>query len=386
MTAAATEDGVFDGGPPLRLEHTLHFARRGAYGALRPAIAVLIAGWVPLALLACVQTFVLHQPGVREFFSDFTVHARSLFAAPLLVLARSICAPRLSAIAVHFADSGILDDKDRGRFDEAIASTRRLLESRISEGVVVALAYIVVISVVQWTPSERLPAWAWAAGREALPAGWWHTFVSAPLVLTFLIGWLWRLVLWTRFLALMGKLDLRLVPAHPDGAAGLGFVGYSLRAYAPVALALGTIAAGGTAAHIVRNGLSINASWFVAGTVALAVVLFCGPLLALSGRLMKERHRGAFAYGALAQRMGQRFESKWLHEGRLDADALESGDFSATTDLYQVVSNVYGMSLIPVDRRNLAILIIASMLPFVPALLLVMPLDTIVSRLAHFLL
>jgi hypothetical protein len=44
------------------------------------------------------------------------------------------------------------------------------------------------------------------------------------------------------------------------------------------------------------------------------------------------------------------------------------------------------MSLIPVDRRNLAILIIASMLPFVPALLLVMPLDTIVSRLAHFLL
>jgi hypothetical protein len=37
------------------------------------------------------------------------------------------------------------------------------------------------------------------------------------------------------------------------------------------------------------------------------------------------------------------------------------------------------------DRRNLAVLLVTATLPFVPALLLVMPLNTILQRVAHFL-
>ena len=48
-----------------------------------------------------------------------------------------------------------------------------------------------------------------------------------------------------------------------------------------------------------------------------------------------------------------RLESRWL--GRpVEEKALEAPDFSATTDLYSIVSNVYTMNLMPLSLRNLA--------------------------------
>ncbi|TPV99484.1 MAG: hypothetical protein USCAAHI_01081 [Beijerinckiaceae bacterium] len=36
--------------------------------------------------------------------------------------------------------------------------------------------------------------------------------------------WIWRIALWCRFLWRLAKLDLHLVPIHPDGAGGLGYL------------------------------------------------------------------------------------------------------------------------------------------------------------------
>lgn len=78
---------------------------------------------------------------------------------------------------------------------------------------------------------------------------------------------------------------------------------------------------------------------------------------------------------------------KWLKRlGAVDESALEAPDFSATTDLYQVVSNVYDMGVIPIDLRNLLLLIIATLLPFVPVVLMAMPFDVILQEIAGLLL
>ena len=64
--------------------------------------------------------------------------------------------------------------------------------------------------------------------------------VRRPLPLLLLgLGWLWRLYLWGRFLWQLSRLDLRLVPAHPDQTAGLKFVGYAVRAFALLGFAWG---------------------------------------------------------------------------------------------------------------------------------------------------
>src|SRR5437763_8237671 len=154
---------------------------------------------------------------------------------------------------------------------------------------------------------------------------------------------MWRLALWTRFLWLMSQLDLRLVPSHPDHAAGLGFIGSSLRPYSIVALAVGTVMAGRVANAVLHEGASLFAfRYLVAGAAAVVVLLFAGPLAMFSGNLLQAWRRGVREYGALASDLGHEFERKWFAHGRrVDASALEAPDFSATTDLYQVAGNVY---------------------------------------------
>ena len=124
----------------------------------------------------------------------------------------------------------------------------------------------------------------------------------------------------------------------------------------------------------------------VIALVVGVVILFSGPLLVFTGKLLQEKWRGTFEYGALAHAQGQQFEQKWLkHAQGIDADMLSAPDFSATTDLYQVVANVYDMRAIPIDLRNLIVLILATLLPFLPVVFMAMPLDVILTKLLGLL-
>jgi hypothetical protein len=65
---------------------------------------------------------------------------------------------------------------------------------------------------------------------------------------------------------------------------------------------------------------------------------------------------------------------------------LDVQHFSATTDLYQLVSNVYQMKAVPLDLQDLIAMIVMILLPFLPALLIEMPLDEILADLVKVLL
>jgi hypothetical protein len=74
------------------------------------------------------------------------------------------------------------------------------------------------------------------------------------------------------------------------------------------------------------------------------------------------------------------FERKWLDPPKVDQTALDRPDFSATTDLYSVVSNVYSMRFLPVDYKDLVVLAVAMLIPFLPVALLVFPVDVILKH------
>jgi hypothetical protein len=140
--------------------------------------------------------------------------------------------------------------------------------------------------------------------------------------------------------------------------------------------------------RVVHEGVPLAAyTYIILALVVCVIILFSGPLLVFTGKLFQEKVRGTLEYGALATGEGLQFERKWLKRlGTIDESALEASDFSATTDLYQVVANVYDMGVIPLDLRNLLLLIIATLLPFVPVLLMALPFDVILQELAGLLL
>jgi hypothetical protein len=165
-------------------------------------------------------------------------------------------------------------------------------------------------------------------------------------------------------------------------------VAYSVQAFSLVALALGTIVAGSAANRVLFRGASLDTLTFaVVAVVAAVIVIFAGPLLTLSGHLLRAWQRGTLQYSALAGRLGRQFEGKFFRDGAtIDASALELPDFSATTDLYQVASNVYEVRLIPISVASLGILIAMAILPFLAIALMFVPFDLIVEEIAKLLL
>jgi hypothetical protein len=382
---------LFDGGPPRRLQRSLGLLKPNAPRIVWRAVFTVLVGWVPLAVLAAAQDLALGGDRTRALLLDFGVYARFLIAAPLLIVAEPVCFSRLGRTVRHFLDTGLVREADRVHFDAAVASTRRLRDTPWAELATVLLAYAVIVALMRYVPSGEIPVWHKSGGSGSAAfsvAGWWHALVSLPLLLMLFFGWLWRLFLWGRFLWRMSRLDLRLIPSHPDHAAGLQFVGYSLRAFSLLGLALGAIGAGMVANRVVHAGASPTAYiHFVVALVACVVVLFSGPLLVFTAKLFYAKWRGTFEYGALALSEGQQFERKWFHRARsIDASVLEASDFSATTDLYQVVSNVYAMGVIPLDLRNLVFLMLATLLPFAPVALIAVPLEVVMTKLSELLL
>jgi hypothetical protein len=120
--------------------------------------------------------------------------------------------------------------------------------------------------------------------------------------------------------------------------------------------------------------------------VILVLLLVVGPLVVFARPLRLARRRGIFEYGALATGVGQQFESKWLLRSHVDEGALEVPDFSATTDLYQTVSNVREMRSLPVDLKSVRALVVAALAPFVPIAMMVLPVKTVLKDVVKLLL
>ncbi len=389
--SAPAEGVLFEGGPPNKLQAWLGLIRRNRPRLLLRAALMVLVGWLPLAVLSFGHGDLLAHSGRSGFLADFAAHARYLLAAPLLVLAEAVCLPQLTAIAWQFLATGIVAESDYPRFQAAVASTRRLINSTAIEVIAVLAAYVLVGALFLAKPPGEFALWhgTVVGGHFVIyPAGWWLLLVSMPLLVVLELGWLWRLVLWTRFLWLMSRLGLRLIPAHPDHAAGLKFVDYSLRAFVPLGFILGVLAAGPMLDRVVHDGISPTHFKFTILGVAVAVLaVFVLPLLVFSQLLVAERRRGIFLYGALAATMGREFEKKWFTAQQpLDQQALSASDFSATTDLYAVAANAYAMKAVPLELKDLALLGLATLVPFVPVLLLAVPLNVILSKVAGLFL
>jgi hypothetical protein len=96
---------------------------------------------------------------------------------------------------------------------------------------------------------------------------------------------------------------------------------------------------------------------------------------------------GQFEYGALGRVVGAEFERIWLDPSvKCDKSVLERSDFSAMTDLYQVVGNVYQMKDAPITLHSLIPIVIAGAAPFLPVAVMAVPLKELLLNLAKLLL
>lgn len=352
------------------------------------AVALMAVTWLPLALLALADGDAFHGLPV-PFVRDYAAHVRFLFAVPILVLAEIPIARRIRNTVNHFLAASLIEDGDIDRFSDAITDAIRWRDSRIAEVVLVAVAGFACWFTVHKGLSAGDGTWYQPTldGPYSL-AGLWYVFVSTPIFQFLVLRWLYRMLVWTKFLWQLNKIDLLLTPTHPDGAGGLMFLGKAVVPFGSIMLALSAVVSASVATKVLSTGARLDSYWPVCLTLmALSIVIFVGPLLIFVPRLMEVKHRGLAEYGILASQYTQLFDRKWIPvEATAHEPLLGTGDIQSLADLGNSFGMVRKMKFIPIDRADIIGILIPAALPGLPLVATEVPLRVIGQHLLHLLI
>jgi hypothetical protein len=350
-------------------------------------IVIALIGWLPLLLLSALHGDLLGQHIAVPFLKDLEVHIRFLAAVPLLIAAELVVHRRLNRVALGFLDRNLIPEAALSRFDEALSAAYRLRNSLPAELLLLVVVYGVGIQIV-WRHFTALDAATWyatptAEGSKLLPAGIWYSYLSLPLFQFLLLRWYFRLFIWVQFLWRVSKIELSLVPTHPDRVGGLGFLSRTAHAFSVLLLAHGAMVAAQLANRILYLGESLPQ--FQGEIAVMVVFLLCvvfGPLLVFTPQLAKAKRAGLFEYGSLAERYVREFDVKWVHGGGPRSEELVgSADIQSLADLDSSYDIVRTMRAALIDRQALIQLAVAVLLPIAPLLLTVMPLEALLKKL-----
>jgi hypothetical protein len=342
---------------------------------------------LPLVTLAALDGVALHGPGQASLLTDYAVWARFAVAVPLFIAVEPIADRWVTVTTQYLVGSGIVGDAARPAFANALARAERRRDSWGAELGILLLAFAIARGAV----AVRLagPAETWLRSAHGLSnAGLWYSVVSLPLFHFLLLRWLWRLVVWTLLLRRVAALDLSLVAGHPDRAGGLGVLAEVPPAFSMLAFAIGTVLAGGLANAVSTIGVSLQFLGAVAfANLAIVLLVFVTPVVGFARPLRRARRRALVHYGVLGSDLVRQFEGRWLTPGAgRDDAALQAPDFSALTDFNQLVDVVRELRFVPIDRGGLGRLAGAALIPFLPVVFMIVPIDDVLQAVAGLVL
>jgi hypothetical protein len=375
------------GGPLFQLLRRTHLSDDALTLVRKRVVVISLLAWLPLLLLTLAQGTAFGTSVAVPFFKDLELHIRLLLALPLLVIAELVVHQRLRSVIQVFRERDIIPEKEVGRFEGAVESAYRLRNSLFAELGLIALVYAVGIQIF-WRQYIALDVPTWystpsAGGTELTIAGIWFGYVSLPIFQFLLLRWYFRIFIWGRFLFQVSRIELSLVPIHPDRLGGLGFLANTVYAFSPLAAAHGVMLAGPLASRIFFAGAKL--SDFRAEAVALVVVVLLvvfSPLLFFAPQLAAARRKGMREYGTLAERYAREFDTKWLRGGAPSGETLlGSADLQSLADLGNSLDVVKEMRTFLITRDAIVRLAAATFAPIIPLALTMMPLEELLKKL-----
>ena len=360
------------------------------FGLARRVIFWSLFAWLPVAAWAWYAGRAMPPLAGEPLLAHFGVQTRCLVAIPLLILAEGQAHAMTMRILPHFVRSGLVPESQVPAFRAALARTAKMRDATLPWiamlGVVLSLN-----TVAELAHRSHEVTWAVeaSAGTTSLGFGaFWFLYVARPIYLALLIAWLWRIVLMGSLFRRVAKLDLSLVPTHPDRAGGLGFLAQVPKIFAPVVLALGSVLAARWAHDIVYHDVHVADLRLQMGAfVIVAVVLFSSPLLAFLPLMAKTKRQALLDYAALVGRHGRLVRDRWIVGEKVDDNGLLSApELGPVADTGPVYDSVAAMQALLIGKATVAPLLIAAVLPLIPVLAIEIPIKNILAALAKALI
>jgi hypothetical protein len=355
-------------------------------GPIGLAVVAVLVTWLPLLVLSWVdhRDDTVESPVLR----DVSVHVRCLVMIPVLIAGERVVAFILPWILVQIRMSGVLAAEDEPGYKALLLRAAKLRNSPWAFGILIFIILLplllVLLHLVEGRQLVTFPALGEVRERIRVGlAGQWYAFVVRPLIAVMMVVWLWRTWFITVYLCRgIARLPLRFAPTHPDGAGGIGFVADLPLMFTPFILAISSGAASDLAAAILAGKTKLEAMAFpIAGEAAVLVAFAVLPLLLFVRPLRDMAYDAYDDYSALLVRYGQRVDAKWIDGKAADdredlLDAPELGPVADVNAMFQAVDNIQPLQI---SRDMLIKLAAVALVPFVPVVLMTLPLNDVIG-------
>ncbi len=349
---------------------------------------ISLLAWIPLLILSIAEGTAINGSIPVPFLLDAEVHLRLLVALPLLIISELVVHQRLRPLVRQFWECDFIPQDAMASADATIEASLRWRNSAMAEIVMIAFVYIFGVMYVwrRFVAISQASTWySTATGGELHLSltGMWYAFVSLPIYQFLLVRWYYRIAIWIRFLWKMSRIPLKLVPTHPDGVGGLGFLAYTVHAFVPLAASHGAMLTGMLANRIFYLGMDLpQFKVEILMVVILMMALTVGPLFFFSPLLAEVKRIGLREYGKLAGSYVREFDSKWLREEAPKGEPLMgSGDIQSLADLGNSFEKIEKMRVVPITRDVFAIVIIATLAPVLPLVLTMISPEELIKKL-----
>jgi hypothetical protein len=351
----------------------------GPGGLVRPGVALALLTWVPLAVLTFFEGVLSSGPRIG-FWQSVGTHVRLLVAIPLFFSAEAVFDRRIADVLRRIQQAGLILPREEPRFMAAVRQAIRWRDSWWIEAALVILTAVLIVAGLRHDLPLDVATWRTRAEGGLTPAGWWYTLVCIPVFQFLFWRWCWRLLIWTRFLWRLSRLDLQLIPTHPDATGGLAGLGVAHVDLAPISLAMGAVLSASYAERILFAGVPLTAfAVSLASAVIGSTLTLIAPLAFFTPKLIEVKQRALLEYGTLAASYTRAFAAKWLRtDPPTDEQILGTHDLQSLADLGSSFELIRNMTVLPIVPSQILLLGMAAALPFAPLILLVIPLEQLI--------
>jgi hypothetical protein len=311
-------------------------------------------------------------------------HTRLLVVIPLFFICESWINPRMTAFVRNIAQSGIVPPSALPALDAEVARTGRWRDAWWPEALCLLAA---VALAVTGTDLQSLGKSGDYDPKLTTLDALVYFQVGLTIFRFLLFRGIWKLALWSWFLWRVSRLDLHLLPGHPDRNGGLGQVEAVHERFTPLIASISVLQCSAVAEAFSMGTLAVTDAYpWLAIVLLLDAVLFLGPLLVFTDKLWACRTKGLSVYDRLAARYVAEFETKWtIGNTPADERLLGTPDLQSLADLANSVSIVRTMQWVTIGPRLLTQMALAALVPFTPLLLFQYPLVELAKKLIKHL-
>ncbi len=378
-----TSFSLVAGGPFYGILRRLGLVGADQLTTWRTATALALLAWLLPALLVVVQSLV--DSGYRGwgYFTDLTVPARYLIAIWAMVATERYADSRFKILGRQFREAGLLARDSLPGYETALAVADRRSSSWVAEGIMLAAALVSSGSAIHLVITLTGSSWEGALVGGQVELSWGGAaarYLSNPLLLFLVLRWGWWFLVWAVLLFRISRLQLHLIPTHPDRAAGLGFLAIYPSVFSGFTFALSCVISASILKDLAVEQRAAEMVWYaVAGWLALNLIVFLGPLLVFSVPLHAARERALLEYGRMATRQHVSVHRKWTGNAEDDGDRADPSALPSVSELNTNIQAIRDMGYTPINRAAVTQIIITAGLPFLLVVLKLVPLDNILK-------